>query len=292
MVLRFPTYSSPEKVFALTVSKPFDAENTHPLSILPDFRQLLFALSLTVLVGFGLAQSALAKTFELGVQHTDVLPSVSDDLRKGARFNLSAVEAEGQSNEWIQLPDWMCGTWKVGKETAVLRRDFKSNKTNNEPFTYFARHEFQYGMQKDRDGGIWHYIGTPYHSKTALAQFTEYHLVKSKDFTKADEQEVSFTTVMTVIRSDSSSKIIESFQQESITSYKPSQLPGEIEMSASTKSFEANGAPDKQSDNVAKIKQSSPFKQVDTYQGKDMKVLFRAFLIGRKLNNLLPESAE
>jgi hypothetical protein len=231
---------------------------------------------------------ALAKTFDLGVQHTEVLPSVSEELRPGSKFNLSAVEAQGQSNEWIKLPNWMCGTWRVGKETAVFRKDFKSNKVNKEPFEYFARHDFQYGMQRDREGGIWHYIGTPYHSKTTLSQFTEFHLVKTKEFTKADEEGVSFTTVMTVIRSNSSSQILESFQQESITAYNPTEEPGAIEMTASTKSFDANGKPNRQSDNVAKIKQATPFIEVDSYQGKDMKALFRQYLISKKMDNLLP----
>lgn len=243
---------------------------------------LLFSFSITS------QNQALAKTFDLGVQHTEVLPSISADLKPGSKFNLSAVEAEGQSNEWIKLPNWMCGNWRVGKETAVFRQDFKTNKIDKQPFTYFARHDFQYGMQKDREGGIWHYVGTPYHSKTTLSQFTEFHLVKSKEFTKADEQGVSFTTVMTVIRSNSSGQILESFQQESITTYTPTPEPGAIEMTASTKSFDANGKPNRQSDNVAKIKQATPFIEVDSYQGKDMKALFREYLISKGLDNLLP----
>lgn len=284
MELRFRTYSSPQKVWFLTVLAQFSFGKTIRRNLL---RGLLCAALASSSV-FGTENPVLAKTFDLGVQHTEVLPSVSEELKPGANFNLSVVEAEGQSNEWIKLPNWMCGNWKIGKETAVFRKDFKTNKVDNQPYTYFARHDFQYGMQKDREGGIWHYIGTPYHSKTALSQFTEYHLVKSKEFTKADEQGVSFTTVMTVIRSNSSSQILESFQQESITTYTPTAESGSIEMTASTKSFDANGKANRQSDNIAKIKQSTPFVEVDVYQGKDMKALFRQYLISRGLDKLLP----
>ncbi len=244
MELRFRTYSSPQKVWFLTVLAQFSFGKTIRRNLL---HGLLYAALASCLV-FGTESPVLAKTFDLGVQHTEVLPSVSEELKPGANFNLSAVEAEG----------------------------------------YFARHDFQYGMQKDREGGIWHYIGTPYHSKTALSQFTEYHLVKSKEFTKADEQGVSFTTVMTVIRSNSSSQILESFQQESITTYTPTAESGSIEMTASTKSFDANGKANRQSDNIAKIKQSTPFVEVDIYQGKDMKALFRQYLISKGLDKLLP----
>lgn len=289
VVLRFATYSSPRKVCILTVLAAPRFRNVRQFGVLTILRNFLFSNFLLFSLIIETGNQALAKTFDLGVQHTEVLPSVSAELRPGATFNLAAVEAEGQSNDWIKLPDWMCGNWRVGKETAVFRIDFKTNKVDKQPFTYFARHDFQYGMQRDREGGIWHYIGTPYHSKTTLSQFTEYHLVKSKDFTKADDQGVAFTTVMTVIRSNATSRILESFQQESITTYTPTGEPGAIEMSASTKSFDANGKPRNQSDNVAKIKQASPFAEVDTYQGKDMKALFREYLISKGLDNLLPD---
>ncbi|MDZ4836890.1 MAG: hypothetical protein SGJ27_24170 [Candidatus Melainabacteria bacterium] len=275
----------------MTVLETSYAENANQLGVLRNLRNLIIAVFLTIILGWTFGNQALAKTFELGVEHTEVLPSVSAELRPGAKFNLSAVEAEGQSNVWVKLPEWMCGTWKVGRETAVFRQDFKTGKIDKEPFTYFARHDFQYGMQKDREGGIWHYVGTPYHSKTSLSQFNEIHLVKSKEFRIADEQGVSFTTVMTVIRSNSVSQILETFQQESITSYTPAATPGSIEMTASTKSFDANGKPSRQSNNIATIKQASPFSEVDTYQGKDMKALFCEFLISTDQTNLLPDQA-
>lgn len=281
VVLRFATYSSPRKVWVLTVL-------SHVRAFVLSSNWLVASLLILGLFSAAATQ-AVAKTFDLGVQHTEVLPSVSRELRPGATFNLSAVEAESRSNEWIKLPPWICGNWRVGKETAIFRRDFKTNKVDRQPFTYFARHEFQYGMQKDREGGIWHYVGTPYHSKTTLLQFNEFHLVKSKEFSKADEQGVVFTTVMTVIRSNATSRILESFQQESITTYKPSSEAGSIEMTASTKSFDANGQPKNQSDNVAKIKQATPFVEIDSYQGKDMKALFREYLISKGLEKLLPE---
>jgi len=249
-----------------------------------------YSLLLCVLVLLAIQpMMALAKTLEIGIEHTEVFPSVSQDLRPGRRFSLSAAEMETPSDEWILLPEWMSGTWRLGQETSVLRHDFKKNKTENAPFKYNARHDFQYGMQMDRNGGIWHYIGTPYHSKTSLSNFDEIHLVRSKRFHQSDQSGISFTTAMTVVRVEMGNVITESFQQESITSYAPGLEPGFIQMSASTKSFDAAGQPWRQSDNVAKIKKIKPFAELKTYHGRDMRESFRTYLIANGKSNLLPD---
>jgi hypothetical protein len=229
-----------------------------------------------------------ATTLEIGVEHTEVLPSVSQDLRPGRRFSLEAVEQDQPSNEWIKMPQWMCGTWQLNRETAVLMRDFKKNTVNTKPYSYNARHDFQYGMQRDREGGIWHFIGTPYHSKTSMTEFDEYHLVKSKVFNRADEQAVAFTTVMTVVRTVAGNQIQESYQSESITSYSPAD-EGFVNLSASTKSFDASGYALRQTDNIAKIRRIKPFLEVKTYHGQNMRERFREFLTAKGLTNLLPD---
>lgn len=232
--------------------------------------------------------SADATTLEIGVEHTEVLPEVSQDLRPGRRFSLSAEDVEQPANEWIKIPRWMAGTWRLNRETAVLRKDFKKNAVDTKPYSYNARHDFQYGMQQDRGGDVWHFIGTPYHSKTSMASFDEYHLVKSKVFNRADEKAVTFTTLMTVVRTEYGHQIKESFQSESITSYSPDEEPGFVKLFGSTKSFDASGSALKQTDNVARIKQIKPYSEVRTYHGQNMRDRFREFLIAKGLTNLLP----
>jgi hypothetical protein len=214
---------------------------------------------------------------------------VSQDLRPGRRFSLSLEDSRQPANVWIRIPHWMSGTWRLNRETAVLRRDFKKNLTDTKPYSYNARHDFQYGMQQDRSGDVWHFIGTPYHSKTSMSQFDEYHLVKSKIFNRCDEEAVTFTTLMTVVRTEYGHQIKESFQSESITSYSPDSEPGVVKLFGSTKSFDASGAALKQTDNIARIKQLKPFSEVRTYHGQDMRTLFRQFLVERGLTNLLPD---
>ncbi len=253
---------------------------------------LLVSLLGAMLVSALAAGSAIAEVLEGKIEHVQVMPSLSEDLQPGRRFSLSLFEGESPSNEWVQLPDWMAGKWSLKNETAVLRIDFRAGTTNTTPYNFRADSTFEYGMQKDRLGHVWHYIGTPYHSKTGLMMFDEYHLVTGKHFNRSDEEEVAFTSVVTVARVRPIDRhITEVFQQESITSYRP--IPSEggtlIKLSASTKSFDKDGQPLVQTDNVARVKKIRPFTPINQYQGKNMKELFREFLIAKGLTNLLPD---
>jgi hypothetical protein len=248
------------------------------------------ALLMVSILTFTSSLPSAAQPLEVGIEHIEVLPSVSEELKKGKRFSLSLLADGYQANDWVRLPHWLCGTWRIGQETAVFRRDFKKNKTITSPFQFNAKHTFQYGMQKDRLGGIWHYIGTPYSSKTRLSAFDEYHIVNTKKFGRVDDSMVSFTTLMTVVRVRSGERIGDVYQQESITSYRPAGQDGAyIDMSASAKSFDSLGLPWRQSDNVARIKRLEPFMEVKEYQGKDMRKLFRDYLHFKGFINLVPD---
>ena len=92
---------------------------------------------------------------------------------------------------------------------------------------------------------------------------------------------------MTVVRVDPyNDTIITSFQQESITSYKPAG-DGVIELSSSTKSFDQAGMPQHETVNVATIKRVKPFKPINEKDGKDLVALFKAFLTSQGLTNLM-----
>lgn len=284
----------PQKVWVLTVRRRFRGGYERSGGLIAAGAERVAALLTPIAVCCAILITALAPisadatTLEIGVEHTEVLPEVSQDLRPGRRFSLSAEDVEQPSNEWIKIPHWMSGTWRLNRETAVMRKDFRKNATDTKPYSYSARHDFQYGMQQDRAGDVWHFIGTPYHSKTSMTEFDEYHLVKSKVFNRADEQAVTFTALMTVVRTESGHQIKESFQSESITSYSPDEQPGYVKLFGSTKSFDASGSALKQTDNVARIKQIKPYSEVRTYHGQDMRERFREFLIAKGLTNLLP----
>ena len=251
-------------------------------------------LCLLALVSTSLAFTgsvASAQTLFGGVNHVDALPAIEDTLRPGKLFSIKAVKCDDQTNEWVKLPAWMGGTWHVSEETAVLRRNFKTDETKTEPHQFKASRTFVYGMQQDKDGGIWHYVGIPYSSKTRLSEFDEHHVVTSKTFDCSDPSRVSIRSVAAVVRvSHNDRTIIDSFQQESVTTYTPTDLPGELFLAASTKTFDATGTPTLQGDNTASVHRVKPFAPVHTLNGKQLTQLFRDYLIGHGLAYLLADS--
>jgi len=230
---------------------------------------------------------ALAYTIEGKIEHQEALPQVESAVRKGAKYR-SALSDFQANNNWVQLPAWIAGTWIVREETAVLRQDFKNGQIDRHPTRFATSQEFSYGCQRDRQGGIWHYIGVPYTSKTRMADYEEIHEVKEKKFLVATADLVQFRSVVTVVRvGNDSGRVADSFQQESITTYKPYE-DGLIELSASTKTFDAGGRAVFQQDNQAKIRRARRFSPQDHKEGKDLKELFIQYLTAQGLTNLLP----
>jgi hypothetical protein len=228
-----------------------------------------------------------AYTIEGKIEHQEALPSVDDSLRRGARFNASLSDGDAQNN-WVKVPDWLAGTWSVNEETATLRQNFKTGEIDRKRQNFSARQEFTYGSQKDRQEGIWHYIGVPYRSKTRLDSYQEFHDVKEKQFLVANQQMVQFRTLMTVVRvSNSNGRITDTFQQESITSYRPLE-DGVMQLTASNKTFDAGGRALYQQDNEARIKRFRHFSPVNRKDGKDLKALFIDYLAANGMSNLIP----
>ncbi|MBZ0187174.1 MAG: hypothetical protein K8F91_13080, partial [Candidatus Obscuribacterales bacterium] len=144
-------------------------------------------------------------------------------------------------------------------------------------------------------GGIWHYAGTPYQSKTRMSGIDEIHIVKDKIFDEVSnektQEHVGFKSTVTVLRVEpGSSKIRESYQQESITRYEPvDKGTGIIKLFGSTKSFDQDGKPKVQTDNQTYVQKASPYARIDRQKGLDMHSLFRQFLIDSGRSNLLPD---
>lgn len=231
--------------------------------------------------------AAWCYTIEGKIEHVETMPAMDESERKGAQFDLSAQSEVHPNNNWVQIPTWLAGTWSVREETATLRQDLRSGHSDRSRYRFKARQEFTYGSQKDRQGNIWHFVGTPYTSKTNLSEYDEVHEVKEKEFLAAGDHKVTIRSVVGVIRLSSSGRVLESFQQESLTSYSPEE-DGYLLLTSSTKTFSDTGKPMHLQENEARIKRIKPFVERDSYDNKDLRSLFRHYLISHGFNNLLP----
>ena len=231
-----------------------------------------------------------ARTLEGGIQHVQAMPSIQEDFRKGNRLDASIFSNLDQTNHWVKIPNWMSGTWLVREEVAIFRKNFKTGHQTKEPHKFKAHQKFIYGMQMDRQGAVWHYVGVPYKSQTRMSRFFEIHYVKEKVYDQYKSDSVQFRSIVNVIRTKrSSNKITDSYQQESITRYVPlEEGTGDIQLTASTKSFDQDGKPLIRADNTARVRKIAKFHEVRFHKKKDMRKLFRQFLINSGRSNLLP----
>lgn len=250
-------------------------------------KQYLTVLAILVLA---LPEALSARTLEGGIQHLDIMPSIQKEFRKGNRLDASIFKNIDSSNHWVKIPKWMAGTWLVREEVAIFRKNFITGHQTTAPHKFKAHQKFIYGMQVDRQGDIWHYVGTPYKSQTRLSRYDEIHFVKEKNYDAYDDQSVQFKSIVNVIRTKrSSSKIADSYQQESITRYVPlDEGTGDIQLTASTKSFDQDGKPIIRADNRARVRKVGKFHEVRFHKKKDMRKLFTEFLIATGRSNLLP----
>ncbi|MBU6450659.1 MAG: hypothetical protein KGS72_02695 [Cyanobacteria bacterium REEB67] len=228
---------------------------------------------------------ALAYTIEGKVEHVESLPAVERKFSPGVEFDQSLELSP--DNIWIKVPSWLAGVWSARQETMVFRRDFRSGKESSERRDFKAKQDFTYGQQADKSGQVWHYLGVPYTSKSTRSQAIEIHEVKEKQLVQGGSDEVTFRAVATVILVDDfTSRIKRTYQQESLTSYQPI-AEDRLSMTASTKVFDAQGQPQTLQENEAIIKRARRFQPIDRKDGKDLKGLFRQFLIAKGLGDLV-----
>lgn len=215
------------------------------------------------------------------------MPSVEPLLRPGATFNLTADEAA--ENVWFKVPDWLAGTWSMRREATVYHQDFRTGKVTTDRKEFEAHTSFTYGHQRDREGGFWHYVGTPYTSRTELADFVEYHQVSEKELVQSDEKRAVIRTRVTVIRTDTATNtIVRTFQQESITTYTRLSRD-ELKLTSSTKVFDDTGQAAAVVENEGVVHRMSPFTETDFASAKNLKELFVHFLLSHQLANLIPD---
>ncbi len=245
-------------------------------------------LIMLALVLFNSPNPLQAEPLQGRIEHSHKLPAVNKLLKPGIHYDDTANKA--MSNAWVRIPTWLGGVWATKEETAVFRENYQNGVRSREHRTFTAKSKFGYGKQVDKTGQIWHYVGVPYTSDTQMSGQIEYHQVLDKDVTPQSTNKVAVRTKVVVIKvRKPSGDIAETYQQESITVYTFNPAEDTINMESSTKAFSANGIPISLTRNLARIHRVAAFAVVDEEYGRDLKSLFRQYLIAQNLTALVPE---
>lgn len=252
-------------------------------------RQQALSAALTLLASFPAMcpQASQAEPLQGRLEHSRKLPAVSKMLKPGIHYDDTAEKP--MSNAWVRIPSWLAGVWATKEETTVFQEDLKNGHQINEHHSFSAKSKFGYGKQTDKTGQIWHYVGVPYTSDTVMSGMIEYHQVLEKDVSIRSANKVAVRTKVVVIKvGKPSGDIKDTYQQESINTYTYNPAEDWIDMESSTKAFTADGTPLSLTRNSARIRRQTKYAVVNEEYGRDLKSLFRQYLVSQGFSSLVP----
>lgn len=215
---------------------------------------------------------------EGGVQHSEKLAPVEKEFRRGAKIGKDFVERRDPKNHWYQIPDWAAGTWTSTLSTRTYARDLRSNRQLELPESRSTNMRFSWGFQRDKQGHVWEFAKEPYTLTLSSPEHKVIKRVLKRDFLQSDDKQVVLKLLTdNVIVNKNTDKVIKTVQVENIQVCQPSASEC-MTCNASYKIFDEDGTAVESGKEVNTSKRIEPFKNIDEYEGKNMRELFNEFL--------------
>jgi hypothetical protein len=229
-------------------------------------------------------------TLQGGVNHAEELPGLDDALQVGKVYSDDLLLKSGtqSNNDWYYIPKWYAGVRHADDAFIVYRYNYVTGKSSTPMQKQLNRQDARAGYQRDRNGGIWDYKHVPaiQHVESdfcnAILYLRNVTPVSGSDdrlVVKYDEVSISLDKI--------TNKILLVLQQEQINTI-TSPLPGVLRADVSTKAFGWDGKPTRQEQSVIISNIIKPFEPIDQFEGKDLRPLFRDYLVSHHLENLIP----
>jgi hypothetical protein len=191
---------------------------------------------------------------------------------------------------WVRIPVWFAGTWERLKGNVVSRYSYSSRRWRPGGAPFDARVQISYGMQPDKYGGIWHYIGDPISVRDEHKNILIFHRLDVIDLINQNEQAVDIRIFNKGVEATyRDGRIFSTFRQEELQHITLIGR-GVTRWQISAKVFSERGNPDNIRLHDETFNLIRPFYPVDWFQGKDMRLSFRNFLYGKHLEHLMPDA--
>lgn len=220
--------------------------------------------------------------------HQISLPAVDNQFRAGATFDESKL-AEGAGDSWYWIPRWLAGKWERREEKILYRFDYLTHQETYNPGSINLLEHAEFGVQTDRNGGIWH---------CRLADIGMADRGSYMTIAIVKEQQPLVVSPATVILRDrfiqmdvnkETRAIMRVFQSESITRHWQVE-PNLIKTAVSVKYFDENGQPTSEQRNLSFDRRVESFSALGKYHGKDLQSSFRRFLAAHDMPDLIPNA--
>jgi hypothetical protein len=226
------------------------------------------------------------------IEHSESLPSLDESLQPGAKFDEDVLIklATAANNEWFWIPSWYAGKRHTDEALIVYRYNYDTGATTTPMQRQLERQDSVSGYQRDRNGEIWDFKNIPHiqhiDSGAVLAvlyvkNMTPLFVDRSKIVLKYEEVSITY--------SPKNHKILEVTQQEQINTIRPMQTDA-LRADISVKSFAWDGKPQRAEQSIVFSNIIEPFHPIDTLDEKDLRSMFRDYLIAHKYADLVPEN--
>jgi hypothetical protein len=225
-----------------------------------------------------------------GVEHSESLPSLDESLRPGEKFKEDVLLSLGTSanNDWFWIPPWYAGKRHTEDALIVYRYDFSTGATTTPMQRQLERQNSVSGYQQDRNGEVWDFKNVPFIQHIDSGAVLAVLYIKSmKPLVVNRSQIVLKYDEISVTYEPKSHRIVDVVQQEQINTISP-MPPDGLRADISTKSFTWDGQPQRAEQSVVFSKIVEPYHRIDSLGDKDMRSMFRDYLMANKLANLVP----
>lgn len=223
----------------------------------------------------------------LEIPKLDKLPPVPKFLQAGAIFNEKEA-APIPDNVWYRIPDFAAGHWQCSEKTITSSVNLLTGKGNFDVRTEEFISELHFGFQRDNKGAFWQFQGDPFMGHSiGPNDVVHYSYVQLIEPISCSENRFVRRCILTKVEVNDSQLVLTSQQSELIQSLTPLGQ-GKLREDTLARSFDATGLPKWQNTSTVVYSMTRPYKEINRKDGKDMKEMFRQYLISHNMANLLP----
>lgn len=224
------------------------------------------------------------------INHDETLPRVPDQYQVGNQLDTTQLQAQTPDNNWFPIPNWLAGSWHSETKLIDYVQDCKTGATMSPHVVVKEVGTAVHGHQRDKTGRIWEFIQIPHMRKVGLANGTAYVRAVKEDVIATDPSAVIVKVLSNQITvSDKNQQIVASNQVQQIGTYTPLD-EGLVQLSASVRNFDNDGAPIQLQKQSLTMQRSAPYVDMDSLDGLDLKRLFSEYLTKTGRPDLLPSS--
>ncbi len=238
----------------------------------------IVTLLLALLVLSTQSQPLYGKTLSATIEHKKVLPSVPEELRAGATFDDSYLQAMS-SSKWFKIPDWLAGTWQ--------RKRIKKRVMGMAVVSVADHRIRHFGHQVDARKEIWHWVKVPRRIITERPNLLSYFFASDESCEEIDKNTVKVRTIWTAWSVNKSNNQIVKVQQGDQIDIFKLKASGKLKADSYTQYYNQSGIKIASQRAYWEESKIEEFNQIDFQDNQNLRVLFEEFLKQNGLTDLL-----